>query len=592
MSTTAVTLSIFANLFASVAEEMGVTLERAAYSPNIKERLDFSCALFLGDGRMLAQAAHIPVHLGAMPASVQAAITHCAPFTPGDVIIVNDPYQGGNHLPDITLVSPVFVSEQLAVSSEQCADTSLLLTANRSLLTPDFFVASRAHHADVGGMSPGSMPLSTEIYQEGIIIPPIKLVEGGKRNTAVWQLILRNVRTPDERDGDLAAQLAAHATGEKRLQEIVARYGLAEAQSHANALIDYAQKLTRAAIEQIPDGRYTCTDYLDDDGQPVRGQQADLPIPITATITVQGSQMVVDFAGTATAVRGNLNAVPAIAVSAVAYCVRCAALALLQTDLPMNQGAFAPVQVIIPPGSLLDPHPPHAVAAGNVETSQRITDVVLGALAQALPGIIPAASQGTMNNVTFGGSGGARQLGKVIAGETRQFPTASPIPGQSPHPLTPSPHPPIAPSPHFAYYETIGGGAGAGPTGDGGSGLHVHMSNTLNTPVEALEYQFPLRVEEYALREGSGGHGRYRGGNGLVRAFRFLVPVTVTVTSERRTLAPYGLQGGEAGQPGQNSLIHEGQTLPLPGKFTRQLDADDVLRIETPGGGGWGQPLP
>ncbi|MCL4265745.1 MAG: hydantoinase B/oxoprolinase family protein [Anaerolineae bacterium] len=579
MNPTAVTLAIFANLFASVAEEMGVTLERAAYSPNIKERLDFSCALFLGDGRLLAQAAHIPVHLGAMPASVQAAITHCAPFAPGDMVIVNDPYQGGNHLPDITLVSPVFVSERLSVSSEQWEVsseqenvTSSLLTADRSLLTseitPDFFVASRAHHADVGGMSPGSMPLSTEIYQEGIIIPPIKLVEGGRRNTAVWQLILRNVRTPDERDGDLAAQLAAHATGEKRLQEIVARYGLDEAQTHAVALMDYAQKLTEAAIARIPDGRYTFTDYLDDDGQP-----GSAPIPITATITVQDRQMTVDFTGTATAVRGNLNAVPAIAISATAYCVRCAALALLQTDLPMNQGAFAPITIIIPPGSLLDPHPPHAVAAGNVETSQRITDVVLGALAQALPAVMPAASQGTMNNVTFGGAllsafdakAQRREGGKEEEEEAEGKPVA------------------------FAYYETIGGGAGAGPAGDGGSGLHVHMSNTLNTPVEALEYQFPLRVEEYALREGSGGHGRYRGGDGLIRAFRFLVPVTVTVTSERRTFAPYGLHGGEAGQPGQNSLIHKGQKILLPGKFTRRLEADDVLRLETPGGGGWGR---
>jgi N-methylhydantoinase B len=385
----------------------------------------------------------------------------------------------------------------------------------------------------------------------------------------VWQLILRNVRTPAERDGDLAAQLAAHATGEKRLQEIVARYSLAEAQAHAIALIEYAQKLTEAAIERIPDGRYSFTDYLDDDGQP-----DSAPIPITATITVQGRQMVVDFTGTATAVRGNLNAVPAIAVSAVAYCVRCVALALLQTDLPMNQGAFAPVQVIIPPGSLLDPHPPHAVAAGNVETSQRMTDVVLGALAQALPDVMPAASQGTMNNVTFGGA--------VWAGEQR---------GRGKGENIPSAPPPLRPS-AFAYYETIGGGAGAGPGADGGSGLHVHMSNTLNTPVEALEYQFPLRVEAYALREGSGGHGRYRGGEGLVRNFRFLVPVTVTVTSERRTHAAYGLQGGEPGQRGQNSLVHEGQEILLPGKFTRELAADDVLRIETPGGGGWGEPMP
>ncbi|WP_420627802.1 hydantoinase B/oxoprolinase family protein [Candidatus Leptofilum sp.] len=549
---TAVSLSIFRYLFASVAEEMGVTLGRAAYSPNIKERLDFSCALFFGDGRMLAQAAHIPVHLGAMPASVQAAIEQCAPFAPGDVVIVNDPYQGGNHLPDITLVSPVFFSNQLSVISEESTDYgSPNAKRSRSDITdhrlPVFFVASRAHHADVGGMSPGSMPLSTEIYQEGIIIPPIKLVAAGQRNEAVWQLILRNVRTPEERNGDLAAQLAAHAIGEKRLAEIVERYSLDEALAHADALIDYAKTLTETAVSQIPDGRYSFTDYLDDDGQP-----ESLPIPIKVTITVASSQMHVDFTGTAPAVRGNLNAVPAIARSAVAYCLRCTALALVQTDLPMNDGAFAPLTVTIPPGSLLDPPQPHAVAAGNVETSQRITDAVFGALAQALPQLIPAASQGTMNNLTFGG----------------KFPgTERP----------------------FAYYETIGGGAGAGPETDGGSGLHVHMSNTLNTPVEALEYSFPLRLEQYSLRQNAGGNGQQRGGDGLVRAIRFLTPVTVTVTSERRQRGAYGLQGGEDGRPGQNRLIQRETVTDLPGKFTRQLAADDILQIETPGGGGWGK---
>lgn len=528
---TAVSLSIFRHMFASVAEEMGVTLGRAAYSPNIKERLDFSCALFLADGRMLAQAAHIPVHLGAMPASVQAAIQNCAPFAPGDVVIVNDPYQGGNHLPDITIVSPIFVND----SAE-----------------PDFFVASRAHHADVGGMAPGSMPLSTEIYQEGIIIPPIKLVDAGKRNEAVWQLILRNVRTPDERNGDLAAQLAAHAIGEQRLHEIVARYGRNETLEHGHALITYAQQLTEAAIAKIPNGRFTFRDQLDDDGQP-----GSLPIPIQATITVTDSQLEVDFAGTATAVSGNLNAVPAIAKSAVAYCVRCAALALMQTDIPMNEGAFAPITVHIPKGSLLDPHPPHAVAAGNVETSQRITDVVFGALAQALPELIPAASQGTMNNFTFGGS----------------YPSKDgTAPGQ------------------FAYYETIGGGAGANAHTRGASGIHVHMSNTLNTPIEALEYNFPLRVEKYALREGSGGNGRKTGGDGLIRSIRFLTPVTVTITSERRTNAPYGLQGGGAGQPGHNQLTRAGEVSDLPGKFSQKLQANDLLQIATPGGGGWGAP--
>ena len=538
---TAVSLSIFRHLFASVAEEMGVTLGRAAYSPNIKERLDFSCALFLGDGRMLAQAAHIPVHLGAMPASVQAAIEQCAPFAPGDVVIVNDPYQGGNHLPDITLVSPIFVNKHHKI-------TDLSPNPSPQSPTPDFFVASRAHHADVGGMAPGSMPLSTEIYQEGIIIPPIKLVAGGKRNEAVWQLILRNVRTPDERNGDLAAQLAAHAIGEQRLQEIVSRYGLQDALDHGHALIEYASTLTKAAIAKIPNGRFTFRDVLDDDGQ-----TGDQPIPIQATITVDNEQLEVDFSGTAMAVSGNLNAVPAITKSAVAYCIRCAALALMETDIPMNQGAFDPIQVKIPKGSMLDPHQPHAVAAGNVETSQRVTDVVFGALAQALPQLIPAASQGTMNNFTFGGT----------------YPT--PQSGQ------------------FAYYETIGGGAGANAMADGASGVHVHMSNTLNTPVEALEYNYPLRVDEYALRDGSGGNGRFQGGDGLVRSVRFLTPVNVTVTSERRANTPYGVQGGEAGKVGQNQLIRDSDVSNLPGKFSRQLQTNDLIRIETPGGGGWGK---
>jgi N-methylhydantoinase B/oxoprolinase/acetone carboxylase alpha subunit len=526
------TLSIFRHLFASVAEEMGLTLGRAAYSPNIKERLDYSCALFLGDGRMLAQAAHIPVHLGAMPASVQAAIHQCAPFRPGDVVILNDPYLGGTHLPDITLVSPVFV--------DQDADS------------PPFFVASRAHHADIGGMSPGSMPLSTEIYQEGIIIPPIKIVEAGQRSTAVWNLLLRNVRTPAERQGDLTAQLAAHATGQKRLLEIVGRNGLTETLNQAESLIAYAARLTRAAINQIPNGRYAFQDFLDNDGQ------SQDPIPINVTITIADDHMTADFTGTAAAVSGNLNAVPAIVQSAVAYCLRCLALALLDTSLPMNQGAFQPLTVIIEPGSLLNPHPPHAVAAGNVETSQRVVDVVFGALAQALPSLVPAAGQGTMNNLTFGGT--------IKNNHNDQ------------------------PDQQFAYYETIGGGAGAGRAGDGGSGIHVHMSNTRNTPIEALEYAFPLRIVQYALRHGSGGKGHHHGGDGLIRTIEFLNPATVTLVTERRTTAPYGLNGAEAGESGRNTLIRNNHPTPLPAKTTLTLQPNDQIRIETPGGGGWNEP--
>jgi len=524
-----------------------LTLGRTAYSPNIKERLDYSCAVFLGgtEPQLLAQAAHIPVHLGAMPASVRAAVAHCAPFRPGDVVILNDPYLGGNHLPDITLVSPVFIE---VASAARTADG---LPAQQTPGPAPFFVASRAHHADVGGMSPGSMPLSTELYQEGIIIPPIKLADGGQRNEGVWRLILRNVRTPWEREGDLGAQLAAHTVGAQRLAEIVGRYGLDETLSQAHALTAYAESLTRAAIRLIPDGRYTFTDYLDDDGQ------SEAPIPIRATLIVREDELTADFTGTAEAVEGNLNAVPAIVDSAVVYCLRCVAMALLDADLPMNQGVFAPVTVHVPSGCLLDPRPPHAVAAGNVETSQRIVDVVFGALAQALPAIIPAAGQGTMNNLTFGGA----------------YPDEWPSPAAS-----------------FAYYETIGGGAGAGPQGDGASGVHVHMSNTRNTPIEALEYGFPIRIEEYSLREGSGGHGRHAGGEGLIRSIRFLAPAAVTITSDRRKRGPYGLAGGQDGAPGRNSLIDGRDPTPLPGKVTFTVRPGDVVRLATPGGGGWGEP--
>jgi N-methylhydantoinase B len=387
------------------------------------------------------------------------------------------------------------------------------------------------------------MPLSTELFQEGIIIPPIKLVAGGKYNDAVLQLILRNVRTPVEREGDLAAQLAAHSSGSKRLLEITARYGLEEVLFQSKALIDYAERLTRAAIARIPDGSYQFLDFLDGDGQ-----TAEL-LPLQAAITIDADHASVNFEGTAAAVKGNVNAVPAIVESAVAYCIRCVALALLDSDLPMNEGVFRPVAVHIPPNSLLDPQPPHAVAAGNVETSQRIVDVVFGALAQALPELIPAASQGTMNNLTFGGV----QDGKP-----------------------------------FAYYETSGGGVGAGPNAAGGDGMHVHMSNTLNTPVEALEYSFPLLVKEYRLRRHSGGDGLHIGGDGLIRSIQFLAPVTATITSERRERSPYGLAGGQPGQRGRNSVIWQNQEEILAGKCTVELKSGAVLRIATPGGGGWG----
>jgi len=508
-----ISLEVFKNLFASVAEEMGVTLQRASFSPNIRERLDFSCAAFDAEARMIAQAAHIPVHLGSMPASVEYALREFESFQPGDVIILNDPYHGGTHLPDITMVSPVFVGDKAA-----------------------FFVASRAHHADVGGMSPGSLPLSTELYQEGIIIPPIKLIEGGKRNDAVLTLITANSRAPEERLGDLEAQLAAQRVGERRLLALVERHSLTVVQEHAAALLDYSRRMTEAVIAKIPDGIYTFEDALEGDGQ------REFRIPIRATITVNGTQMTVDFTGSAPQVLGNVNAVEAIVRSATWYCVRL----LAEDDVPVNHGCFAPVSVITPPHSLLNPDFPAAVAVGNTETGQRIVDTVLGALAQALPGRIPAASQGSMNNFTVGGA----------------------INGRA-----------------FVYYETIAGGHGAGSLGDGISGRHSHMTNTRNTPIEALEYSLPMRVLEYGLRDNSGGAGHHRGGDGIRRVYEFLTPATITTNSERRIDAPYGINGGAPGQVGVNTVAQK----QVSGKWTGQVQPGDQVVIETPGGGGWGE---
>lgn len=522
-----ITLELFRHRFAGVAEEMGITLRRTGYSPNIKERLDFSCALFDGAGRMIAQAAHIPAHLGAMPASVQTILARFPAWEPGDVVIVNDPFEGGNHLPDITMISPVFAAEHPIDAGDR----------------PDFFVASRAHHADVGGMSPGSLPLSSEIYQEGIIIPPVKLYKAGTLDGDLLRLILRNVRTPDERRGDLAAQRAAASVGERRLQELVAAHGYDLVMEYAHHLRAYSERLTRAAIAAWPDGVYRFEDVLE---WVEEGQVAFVPIRVAAQIA--GDEVTFDFSGTAGVMHGSLNAVIAIAQSSCYYVVRC----LVGDAVPMNEGCFAPVRVVAPDNCVVNARPPAAVAGGNVETSQRITDVVLGALAQALPDRIPAASQGTMNNLTIGGQRGDG---------------------------TP-----------YAYYETIAGGMGASAQSDGLSGVQVHMTNTLNTPIEALEMAFPFRLVRYALRAGSGGAGRQRGGDGIVREYLFSAPATVTMLSERRAVAPWGLAGGAPGAAGRNLLIHaDGREEELPSKFTRRLAPGDRLRIETPGGGGWGE---
>ena len=542
MPVDAVSLEVFKNLLASVAEEMGVALGRTGFSPNIKERKDYSCALFDPNGHMVAQASHIPVHLGAMPASVAAALEGFD-FTPGDIIILNDPYLGGTHLNDVTLVAPVFAPTQGPVRPEGSRrKVDRRDRRHREALVG--FVANRAHHADIGGMTPGSLPRSTELFQEGFIIPPLKLVRAGEINQEVVALFCRNSRTPDERRGDLAAQIAACRTGERRLQEMVDRYGWSVVYEHEAALLDYSERLTRAAISALPDGDYSFSDVMDDDGL------TDEPVAIAVTVSVSGDAMTLDFSETAAQRRGCINAPLAVTLSAALYVLRC----VVGEAAPANQGILRPVTVVAPEGSLVNPRPPAAVAAGNVETSQRITDVLLGALAKALPDVIPAASQGTMNNVLVGGHEDGANRG-------------------------------------FAYYETIAGGMGARPGADGLSAVHTHMTNTMNTPIEALELYHPMRVRSYRVRRGSGGDGYYRGGDGVVRDTEFLAPAVVTVLADRRRSAPYGLQGGADATPGETVLLKHGvEEVHLPPKVTIDVEPGDVLSIRTPGGGGWGKP--
>ena len=522
-------LEIFKHIFASIAEEMGVVLRKSSYSPNIKERRDYSCALFDSQGRMVAQAAHIPVHLGSMPLSVLAAIDKFPDLRPGDAVVLNDPFRGGTHLPDLTLVSPVYLP---------------FLTKNRENKPgkPYGYVACRAHHADVGGMTPGSMPVARELFQEGLIIPPVKLVKAGKIDSGLLELILANVRTPQERLGDIYAQIASNQRGVARLLEVITQYGPGEITEYMHHLLAYTEKLTRELLKRFPDGVYSFTDYLDDDGVD------ESPVPVHVVLTVEGDHAVVDFSGSAPQQKGGINAVYAITLSAVQYVFR----SLLGMDAPNNAGCMVPVKGIALPGSVVNALPPAAVAGGNVETSQRIVDVLLGALALALPDSIPAASQGTMNNLTIGGFDPRR---------------ASP----------------------FAYYETIAGGMGARPDSDGPSAVHSHMTNTLNTPVEALEFAYPLRVLCYQVRRRSGGCGRYKGGDGVRRDIQVLVDAQASLLTERRRLPPYGLRGGAPGSIGENYLIRDGEETRLPGKGIFELQAGDILSIRTPGGGGYGE---
>jgi N-methylhydantoinase B len=553
------TLEIYRALFTSVAEEMGIALRRTAFSPNIKERRDYSCAVFDAKGNVIAQGDHMPVHLGSMPMAVAAALNEID-IQAGDVVALNDPFAGGTHLPDVTLVAGVFASGRVREGASgrmgegasgrrgRFTNSPHLLAGSpsrplaHSVPRPLFFVANRAHHADIGGATPGSMGLATDIYGEGIRIPPIRIVRGGATDQDTMRLLLANVRGNVERRGDFDAQIGSLKTGATRLLEIIDRRGERETIDYAGQLISYSARLMRHTISSIPDGTYEAEDVLDNDGI------KDSPVTIFVRITVRGDRAIVDFNGSSPQVEGAINAVEAITVSAVSYVFRC----LIPGEIPASAGLMHPIQVITPAGTIVNANSPASVAGGNVETSQRIVDVLFKALANAIPDRIPAASQGTMNNLTIGG----------IDSRTGK---------------------------EFSYYETVAGGAGARPGLDGMSGVHTHMTNSLNTPAEALEYAYPLRVREYRLRKNSGGKGTFRGGDGVIREIETLVPARMSLLADRRDHGPYGLNGGEAGKTGTNVIISGKRRVTFPAKGSRELGAGDRVRIETPGGGGWGR---
>jgi N-methylhydantoinase B len=555
------TLEIYRALYTSVAEEMGLVLRRTSHSPNIKERRDYSCAVFDARGEVIAQGDHMPVHLGSMPMAVAAALDGRA-IAPGDVVVLNDPFAGGTHLPDVTLVAGVFQERSGGggrgggKSSSASGSAKMMSVGDARTLKgvphrpptpaprPLFYVANRAHHADIGGATPGSMGIATDVYGEGLRIPPVHLVRGGRVVEDVMRLLMANVRVERERRADFEAQIGSLKTGASRLLEIVGRAGVEETAEYARHLIDYSARMMRATVASIPDGVYEAEDALDSDGV-VEGE-----VVLRVRVTVRGERAFVDFTGSAPQVAGPVNAVEAITVSAVAYVFRCLVGA---EEVPASAGLMQPIEVVAPRGTVVNAEHPASVAGGNVETSQRIVDVLFKALAAALPERIPAASQGTMNNLTIGGTD---------AREGREF----------------------------AYYETVAGGMGARPSLDGVSGVHTHMTNSLNTPAEALEYAYPLRVRAYTLRRNSGGRGRARGGDGVVREIETLVHARMSLLADRRTRAPYGLGGGEDASAGRDLIVRRsGRRERISAKGSWELQPGDRVRIETPGGGGHGK---
>lgn len=504
----AVELSLFVKRINAICGETGSVLMRTAFSPNIRDRLDFSCAIFDAGGRLCAQAAHIPIHLGSM-AYAMSGIVNRIPWQPGDMIILNDPYLGGTHLPDVTLIAPVFYE------SELCG-----------------FVANRAHHADIGAVTPGSMPLANTLEQEGLIIPPTLIMQAGKIREEVLSGLLSCLHNPHIARPDFIAQISANSAGLKRLEALIRKMSVGAFNIALTALNDYAASLAQSVLSGLPQGEYTFTDVMDDDGH----GQLDVPIRVTLQITAE--KVRVDFSGTADQVHGNINCPLPVTAAAVYYCFYC----LMPPQTPASAGVFQHLEITVPEKSLLNASYPAAVAAGNVETSTRIVDAVLGALAQAVPEKIPAASHGSMNNVAMGAA-------------------------------------------HWDYYETLGGGMGGGPQHAGLDAVQTHLTNTLNTPIEILEKHYPLRITQYAIRRNSGGSGLHKGGNGLIRRFEFLEDSHVSLLTERRRHTPWGLNGGSAGQAAVN-LLNE---TTVPGKAEFRVKPGDQLTIMTAGGGGWGE---
>ncbi|MFW9860987.1 MAG: hydantoinase B/oxoprolinase family protein [Candidatus Thorarchaeota archaeon] len=517
-----IAFEVIKSALVSVSREMSVALRKTAFSPNIKERRDCSCAVFDTDGKLVAQSKDIPVHLGAMPLSVRACIDEIGDdFVEGTMVLHNDPFSGGSHLPDLTLVAPVFDGDMLGG-----------------------FVANRAHHADVGGVSPGSMPgLSVSIQEEGVIIKPRIAVQKGKLEPDAISDLLKATRTPDERLGDLNAQIAANHVGIARLHSVASEHGWSTLVQSFRELIDYSREMMTERLTNYIGLQSEFTDFMDSDGA------GTWEVPISARIAIKERRAIIDFEGTADQVRGNINCPLASTLSAVYYVF----VVLFGSDIPTNEGCWSILNVNVPEGSLLNPEYPAAVSAGNVETTQRIVDVILGAMASIAPEETPAASQGTMNNVAIGG-----------------------IDKRSNTP--------------FSFYETIGGGVGAMPGIHGENGIHTHMTNTLNTPIESLEDSYPLRIWRYIIRQRTGGAGKWHGGNGIVREIELLCDdCTVSIQSERRQSRPWGLKGGEAGVSGKNSVEYEGQVHELQAKTTVTAPKGAIIRIETPGGGGWGK---